>query len=168
MTETALNQNYFRDYDPAVGRYVESDPAGLGGGINTYAYVGNDPIDSFDPDGLGRRRIGDDPQVDQTCSYYTGVCQRTGGKCNYYCKFAPFICRHPGVIPSLVGVSSSQISCIRTCLISEDKKAQKKGDSSCPNGNCLSNDIIDDYHKTCYTKCGVDAWKFPGIGPFGN
>ena len=48
-----LNQNYHRDYDPLVGRYVESDPAGLnGGGYSTYAYVGNDPIDQDDPEGL--------------------------------------------------------------------------------------------------------------------
>jgi RHS repeat-associated protein len=35
----ASHQNYFRDYDPAVGRYVESDPIGLRAGTNTYSYV---------------------------------------------------------------------------------------------------------------------------------
>ena len=34
--ETGLNYNYFRDYDPTTGRYIESHPIGLGGGINTY------------------------------------------------------------------------------------------------------------------------------------
>jgi hypothetical protein len=48
---TGLNQNYFRDYDPQVGRYVESDPIGLDGGINTYGYVYDDPVELRDPTG---------------------------------------------------------------------------------------------------------------------
>jgi RHS repeat-associated protein len=50
--ETGLNYNMARDFDPTVGRYVESDPFGLRGGINTYAYVASRPTMATDPWGL--------------------------------------------------------------------------------------------------------------------
>ena len=50
--ETNLAYNYFRDYDSALGRYVESDPIGLRGGHNTYAYVYANPVSRIDPRGL--------------------------------------------------------------------------------------------------------------------
>jgi len=51
-TETQTHYNYFRDYDPATGRYLTSDPIGLGGGLNTYMYSFADPVSLSDPWGL--------------------------------------------------------------------------------------------------------------------
>jgi len=50
--QAGLHQNYFRDFDPATGRYAESDPAGLDGGINTYGYTAGNPISRYDSFGL--------------------------------------------------------------------------------------------------------------------
>jgi len=53
-TETNLTYNWRRDYDFVVGRYVESDPIGLRGGVNTYSYAANAPLLLSDPTGLVR------------------------------------------------------------------------------------------------------------------
>jgi RHS repeat-associated protein len=50
--ETAKHYNYFRDYDPNLGRYLESDPIGLRGDITTYGYVRALPTRLIDPLGL--------------------------------------------------------------------------------------------------------------------
>ena len=59
--------NYFRDYDPQVGRYVESDPIGLEGGVNTYAFLLDNPIANADPTGL-----------DVTIAYFPGTTGHVG------------------------------------------------------------------------------------------
>ena len=60
--ESQLHYNYFRDYDPAVGRYIESDPIGLDGGLNTYAFAEQNPLVFTDPFGLA-----------SICNHYKGI-----------------------------------------------------------------------------------------------
>jgi RHS repeat-associated protein len=56
--DTGTHYNYFRDYDPSVGRYLKSDSVGLRGGINTYLYVMATPLTEFDFRGLASDRGG--------------------------------------------------------------------------------------------------------------
>jgi RHS repeat-associated protein len=49
--ETGAHYNYFRDYEPTIGRYLQSDPIGLGGGLSTYGYASFDPLRNLDPFG---------------------------------------------------------------------------------------------------------------------
>lgn len=66
--ETGLHYNYFRTYDPAIGRYPQSDPLGLDGGVSTYGYAYQNPVFYTDPYGL----FGVD-------SIYSAIYKATGG-----------------------------------------------------------------------------------------
>jgi RHS repeat-associated protein len=51
-SESGLHYNYFRDYDPQLGRYVQADPIGQNGDFNVYVYAALNPVNYIDPLGL--------------------------------------------------------------------------------------------------------------------
>ncbi|WHI46255.1 RHS repeat domain-containing protein [Microbulbifer sp. VAAF005] len=81
-SESGLHYNYFRDYDPSIGRYIQSDPIGLSGGLNTYGYALQNPLSYIDLLGLTACTWGD---TTFTCSCKTRTrtaqenCRAAGG-----------------------------------------------------------------------------------------
>jgi hypothetical protein len=160
--ETGLNYNYMRDYDAQTGRYVESDPIGLKGGINTYVYV-SDPLTQVDPFGLMGRGGGSGGASTSTCDYYAKKCAETG--CRYYCFTGPIACKYADINPLFLLNGPGKLNCVRKCLVEEDDKVHRRRQQQpvCYGNKCLGNDEIDGYHRKCFTSCG--ATGYPGISP---
>jgi len=64
--ETGLYYFRARHFSPGLGRFLQTDPIGYAGGTNLYAYVGNDPVNRFDPTGLWAQQTGSQVWVQLT------------------------------------------------------------------------------------------------------
>jgi RHS repeat-associated protein len=77
---TGLSLTEFRAYDPNVGRWLNADPIGLEGGLNLFAYVGNNPIGLVDPSGLDGLSLQQQLiQAQAISNSAAGIIQRAGG-----------------------------------------------------------------------------------------
>jgi len=137
--ETNLHYNYFRDYDPQTGRYVESDPIGLRAGPNTYAYVNGNPLAVSDPLGLNPKMGGSS----ESCEWYATRCAQSGGKSYYYCRAAPLACKYTP--------PSAWTRCVRQCLQDFDRACSRNADGS------PSTDCVITAHAHCWLQCPESA-----------
>jgi RHS repeat-associated protein len=190
--ETGLYYNYFRDYDPQTGRYVQSDPAGAV--LNPrapaprrlnhlYLYVASNPLRYSDP--LGLEPWDWNGQGDTSrCGYYDELAKKFP-QCEYF-RAAGDICRGKNPRVNLLlnqglrygwtfqGLQDSQatvLNNIREILILEDRTVRDLGLID-PSG-CTCGREIDRYHRFAFDFSGVPPSPFYGgdllpNGLFGN
>lgn len=94
--ETNLAYNFWRDYDAAIGRYIQSDILGLASGLNTYLYANADPMAYLDRDGLYPQRDNGNGKPGHTQQ--------------------DMVCTLPGPL----GKAANQNACIQRCCVQHD------------------------------------------------
>lgn len=135
--ESGLVYNHHRQYDPALGRYTQSDPIGLNGGYSTYAYSLNAPTIYIDADGLN-------PYV------AIRVLVAVGAKAIDACRRNPR-CRK--------GVEEIKDDCENLeCKLTRERADHRKG--------FPGNQFCEHYRLTCWIKgkgqVFADQWPLPG------
>jgi len=126
--ETGLHYNYMRDYNPATGRYVQSDPIGLVAGLNTYAYALLNPMkfsDIFGLDCCQKVSVIDQGCIDRLDQNYIDCLVANEGASD----MASMLCNGFSIIPSIGGIIKEVIC---SSMVGADcKKLRKKDKLNC-------------------------------------
>ena len=139
--ETGLHYNYFRDYDPQTGRYIQSDPIGLVGGVNTYAHLKSDPL-----------RLTDRYGLCPPCLVIPGVCAAGGCELIFGAAAAGIYMSTP----------SGKKAAKRASKIAANVIARAQGKNCSPEDECEKQrqDEEKDCRETYGEIFGYDAWFY--------
>ena len=78
LSEIGVQYSKARIYAPHLGRFLQTDPIEYAGGVNLYAYVGNDPVNLTDPLGLDGE-AEDDPIIVIARKLWRSFCDKNPG-----------------------------------------------------------------------------------------
>ena len=149
---TSLVYNYFRTYDPSTGRYLESDPIGLDGGLNTYGYALQNPLtyvdlyglsvfDDLVPDGGFPNELVCRQVLRQSCNAAKQACQIAS--CPYG---APSTCKYPCTVAASQCKEDADEFCEGQDFDDEEKKQKE------PKRNYDAQGCYYDYRRTFWGK----------------
>ena len=153
--ETGLHYNYFRDYNPGTGRYVQSDPIGLAGGMNTFGYVGGNPLSKTDSRGL----FDDALPLPIALPGLTAICLANPLACAGAGGFAAGTLLYPMVEPAISKVvdwcmsSESKQECFDKCYSAYLDQVSICKMSPTPKGRAQCYARASDLHGQCRAQC---------------
>ena len=139
-----------RSYSPQEGRFLQSDPAGMDGDINSYAYSENAPVDGVDTDGERRspQRKKGAPNTPENPAKKTGNCSPAmhsalQGLVNFWC-LKPHSCSPSDSCPE----NKLKIRVASNCAT-----ARRNINQQCYNGGDAGHKIAEENAKAAVAKC---------------